>query len=167
MLRGFGIAGLALAAGIAAAAAQDMKSPRISLVHVEWDAVAAELKTTDAVEPTAAPELMARLNGATGERFANIAASPVPVLLPFDAAAFLRDRAAAAKTAETEPAAAAVAPGGNHLFGFGAVPFFYPGPAGYDAVVTVRAQDMPEFEDRLFQPDLHPYRGLRARLRDR
>ena len=147
MLRGFGIAGLALAAGIAAAPAQEMKSPRISPVHVEWDAVAAELRATDAVEPIAAPELMAHLNRATGERFANIAASPVPVLLPFDIAAFLRDRAAVATkpaAAETEPAAPA--PSGNYLFGFGAVPFFYPGPAGYDAVFAVRAQDMPELK---------------------
>ena len=37
MLRGFGIAGLALAAGIVAAAAQEMKSPRISPT-VDWDA---------------------------------------------------------------------------------------------------------------------------------
>src|SRR5262245_66416302 len=97
-----------------------MKSPRISPAHVEWDAVAAELRATDAVEPTTAPDLMAHLNRATGERFANIAASPVPVLLPFDTAAFLRDRAAAAAksaAAETEPAAAGTAPGGNYLCG--------------------------------------------------
>src|SRR5262245_52412131 len=139
MLRGFGIAGLALAAGIAAAPAQDMKSPRISPVHVEWDAVAAELRTTDAVEPTAAPDLMTQLNRATGERFANIAASPVPVLLPFDTAALLRDRAAAT----SEPAAAATASTTNYLSGFSAVPFFYPGPAGSDAVVIARPREMP------------------------
>jgi hypothetical protein len=68
MLRGFGIAGLALAAGIAAAPAQEMKSPRISPVPVDWHAVAAELRATDAVEPASAPELMAHLNRATGER---------------------------------------------------------------------------------------------------
>src|SRR5262245_53280652 len=96
MLRGFGIAGLALAAGIAAAPAQDMKSPLISSVSVDWHAVAGEVRTTGALESTAALELMADLNRATGERFANIAASPVPVLLPFDIAAFLRDRAVAA-----------------------------------------------------------------------
>ena len=32
----------------------------------------------------------------------------------------------------------------DYLSGFSAVPFFYPGPAGYDAVVIARAQDMPE-----------------------
>src|SRR4029453_16786031 len=105
MLR-FAIASLALAVGVAAAAAQDMKSPRIAPTRVDWDAVAVELGALDPAQPArAAPDVIAKLNRATGERFANIAASPVPVLLPFDTAAFLRDRAAAA--AETAPAAAA------------------------------------------------------------
>jgi hypothetical protein len=139
MLR-YGIAGLALAVGIAAAAAQDMKSPRIAPTHVDWDAVAVELDAVDLPKPAGVPELMAKLNRATGERFANIAASPVPVLLPFDTAAFLRDRAAA-----PDPVAASTnAPADNYLFGFNAVPFFYPGPAGYDAVVVARAQEMRE-----------------------
>jgi hypothetical protein len=139
MLR-YGIAGLALAVGIAAAAAQDMKSPRIAPTHVDWDAVAVELDALDLPKPAGVPELMAKLNRATGERFANIAASPVPVLLPFDTAAFLRDRAAA-----PDPVAASTnAPADNYLFGFNAVPFFYPGPAGYDAVVVARAQEMRE-----------------------
>jgi len=140
MLR-FGIAGLALAAGVIAAAAQDMKSPRIAPTHVDWDAVAVELDALDVPKPVVVPEVMAKLNRATSERFANIAASPVPVLLPFDMAAFVRDRAAAA----SDPAAASAnAPADTYLFGFNAVPFFYPGPAGYDAVVVARAQEMRE-----------------------
>ena len=43
MLRGFGIAGLALAASICAAAGQEMKSPRISSTQVDWDAAVLEL----------------------------------------------------------------------------------------------------------------------------
>jgi hypothetical protein len=140
MLRGFGIAGLALAAGIAAAAAQEMKSPRISSTQVDWDAAVLELAPVDPVKP--APAVMTELNRATGERFSNIAASPVPVLLPFDTAAFLRDRAAAAAAAD--PAAALPNTAGDYLSGFSAVTLFYPGPAGYDAVVTARAQEMPE-----------------------
>src|SRR5262252_309085 len=149
MLR-YGIAGLALAVGIAAAAAQDMKSPRIAPTHVDWDAVAVELDALDLPKPVVVPELMAKLNRATGERFANIAASPVPVLLPFDTAAFLRDRAAASDPST----ASANAPADDYLFGFNAVPFFYPGPAGYDAVVLARAQEMPElgigFSDTIY-----------------
>jgi Peptidase family M23 len=159
MLRVLGLAGLTLAAAILAAPAQEMKSPRISPTHVDWDAVAAQLAAITApgtTEPsTAAPsaeaapppsinsiaatELVESLNRATGERFAGIATSPVPVLLPFDTAAFLRDRVAkAAATSATN------LPAGNYLLGFNAVQFFYPGPAGYDAVVVARAQDMRE-----------------------
>ena len=100
MLRGFGIAGLALAASIIAAAAQEMKSPRISSTQVDWDAAVRELASIDSLKQADVPAAMAELNRATGERFANIAASPVPVLLPFDTAAFLRERAAAANTAD-------------------------------------------------------------------
>ena len=99
MLRGFGIAGLALAASIIAAAGQEMKSPRISSTQVDWDAAVLELAPVDARRPADAPTAMAELNRATGERFANIAASPVPLLLPFDTAAFLRHRSAAADAA--------------------------------------------------------------------
>jgi hypothetical protein len=149
MLR-FGIAGLALAAGVIAAAAQDMKSPRIAPTHVDWDAVAVELKAIEPQEPFVVPELMAKLNRATSERFANIAASPVPVLLPFDTAAFLRDLTAASHA--DAAAASANAPPDNYLFGFNSVAFFHPGPAGYDAVVVARAQDMHELGIRFSDP---------------
>src|SRR5262249_18885927 len=70
--------------------------------------------------------------------------------LPFDTAAFLRDRAAASDPST----ASANAPADDYLFGFNAVPFFYPGPAGYDAVVLARAQEMPElgigFSDTIY-----------------
>jgi hypothetical protein len=150
MLR-FAIASLALAVGVAAAAAQDMKSPRIAPTRVDWDAVAVELGALDPAKTAVGmPELMAKLNRATGERFANIAASPVPVLLPFDTAAFLRDRTAVPETA----AASANAPADNYLLGFDSVPFFYPGPAGYDAVVVARAQERRElgmgFSDAIY-----------------
>src|SRR5947209_1296344 len=96
-LRVRGITSLALAAGIVAAAAKDMQNPRVSPILVDWDALTSELQAIE--EPSAAhnrPEaetepplasaakVIARVNLATGERFANIAASPIPVLLPFD-----------------------------------------------------------------------------------
>src|SRR5262245_7602941 len=160
MLR-FGIAGLALAAGVFAAAAQDMKSPRIAPTPVDWDAVAVGLGARDRQEPIAVPGRMGELSRATGERFANIAASPVPVLLPFDTAAFLHDRARGSDgIAVTNP------PADNYLFGFNSVPFFYPGPAGYDAVVLARAGDA-RVTDRLFRSDLYPHRRLGSPLRSR
>jgi murein DD-endopeptidase MepM/ murein hydrolase activator NlpD len=136
MLHRLGIAGLALAAGMVAAAAQDMRAPRLSPTRVDWDTVAAELNVIEALKP--GTDAIAILNRATGERFANIAASPIPVLLPFDTAAFMRDKSAA-DAADTGNAGTN-AP--NYLSGFNAVPFFYPGPGGYDAIVVARAQEM-------------------------
>ena len=132
MLRGLGIAGLALAIGVVAAAAQEMKRPRISPARVDWDAVVAELDEAGAP----GPDRLAGLNRATGERFANVAASPVPVLLPFDTAALVRDREAAAAAAD-----AASGPERDYLVGSSAVSFFYPGPAGYDAVVVAGTEE--------------------------
>jgi murein DD-endopeptidase MepM/ murein hydrolase activator NlpD len=161
-VRILGVAGLALATGIIAATAQEMKGPRISPIQAAWDEVAAELNTIDALgsgrrsagpaehaQELAASDLMLDLNRATGQRFANIAASPVPVLLPFDTAAFLSERTAAATGAA---AASADATAGNYLFGFAGVPFFYAGPGGYDAVILARAQEMRELGIHFSEP---------------
>jgi murein DD-endopeptidase MepM/ murein hydrolase activator NlpD len=150
-LRAASLAGLALAAGLAVAHAQEMKAPRISRAEVEWDAVAAALraseplKTLSAASDNAAAEPIATLNRVTGGHFINIAASPVPVLLPFDTKALLRDRAADV-TPDATP--------NPYGFGFDSVPFFQAGPGGYDAVVVARTQDMKElgigFADRVY-----------------
>ena len=50
-MRGFGIAGLALAATICAAAGQEMKSPHISSTHADWGAAVLELAPFDALKP--------------------------------------------------------------------------------------------------------------------
>ena len=121
---------------------QDMKSPRISHSQVDWEAAYAELGAIDALKPTeSAKDRLATLNQATGERFANVAASAVPVLLPFDAAAYLRDRAAGNGSNAT---GAPDAPAGNHLAGFQGAPFFQAGPGGYDAVILARAQELSD-----------------------
>jgi len=137
MLHRLGIAGLALAAGMVAAAAQDMRAPRVSPTRVDWDTVGAELNAIDALKPDT--DAIAVLNRATGERFANIATSPIPVLLPFDTAAFMRDKSAAADASDGAGGSAGAS---NYLSGFSAVPFFHPGPGGYDAIVVARAQEM-------------------------
>src|ERR1019366_10440003 len=98
-----------LAATMIAASAQEMQPPRLAHIHPDWNAVATDLGAI--VPPTVSPsqaqpapplsdasapvaQSIADLNRATGELFPNIAASPVPVLLPFDTAGFLNDRAA-------------------------------------------------------------------------
>jgi hypothetical protein len=114
----------------------EMKSPNISSVAVDWDAARMALATLhqagsgDAPAGEPAPDIFAQLNAATASIFANIATSPVPVLLPFDTAALLRDQARAT--------------GGDAAKYFaGFVPtFFFPGPSGYDAMLTLR--DSPD-----------------------
>lgn len=146
-LRACGITGLVLAVGIVTAAAQDMQGPRISSILTDWDSLSPELPALDAAAhsnpqeetngpPATAADVIARINLATGQQFANIASSPVPVLLPLDTPALLRDRA------ETEAVDASLGEPGKYLLGFNSVPFFYAGPGGYDAVVVARAQDM-------------------------
>jgi hypothetical protein len=160
-LRRVSIAGVVLAVSLAAAAAEGMKSPRISQAVVDWDAIDAELSEIEALEPSAASTekdrttaaaaravRLKRLNRAMDERFAGIAASPVPVLLPFETVADLRERTIRVSA----PAAAANTPITNYLAGFHAVPFFYAGPNGYDAVVVARAQAMRELGIRLAKP---------------
>lgn len=138
------LAGLALAAGMTLAAAQEMKAPRISQPTVDWNAVVTDLRASDAfrgapedgdgapIAPHSDP--LGSLNRALAERFPQVAASVVPVLLPFDTAAFLRERAD--RKAAIEPT--------SYLGGFEGIPFFQAGPGGYDAVVTARSQDLKD-----------------------
>ena len=139
-----GIAGLAFALCMGAASAQEMQTPRISPAQVDWGAVAPELaaiekaETGNAADNTevdaSAAGAVGPINDATAARFANIAASAIPVLLPFDTPALMRDRADAGKRAQFEQ--------DNYLAPFDSIPFFYAGPGGYDAVVLARAQDL-------------------------
>ena len=119
-----------------------MTSPRIVAVDVDWNAARAAFASFDQQQPAAgeaadaAPaDALVRLNDATAKIFPKAAASGVPVLLPFDTAAFLRDRAQS--TAGDDNA---------HVSGFRAPTFFYPGPSGYDAAFLLPPED---------QGDLH------------
>jgi hypothetical protein len=137
---------LMLGASITAASSQEMKNPRISPAHTDWQAVGAEL---EALNPSNAHlqsgsgetrQLVSlaeqELNAATSSEFRNIAESPIPVLLPFDSAAFLRNRAVLG------PESQKTAAKGNYLFGFNSIPFFHAGPSGYDAVVVALAKEL-------------------------
>jgi murein DD-endopeptidase MepM/ murein hydrolase activator NlpD len=83
---------------------------------------------------------LARLNGIMSAHFPALTTSPVPVLLPFDVAARLRDQAGG-----TVPEADA-----RYFSGFHAAKFFYPGPAGYDAAFAIRTNDVPELSEVKF-----------------
>src|SRR5580658_10285755 len=116
----------------------EMKSPRVSSVDVDWGTVRAAVSDlfpllSESASDGAKGDALARLNEATQSVFPNIGASPIPVLLPFDTAAYLKDKAAAN--------------GGGidrrkYFGGFTASNvFFFPGPAGYDASILLQPQD--------------------------
>jgi hypothetical protein len=113
----------------------EMKSPRLVSANVDWDAARAALAAFDQTAPNdetpsaSAPDVLALLNDATAKALANIAASPIPVLLPFDTAALLRDQAQGP-----------LGDIGRYFVGF-APTFFFAGPSGYDAVLRQRPQD--------------------------
>jgi hypothetical protein len=113
-----------------AAAAQEMVAPRIDAAAMDW---------TRAAEDGGD---LAALNAASGKRFPHIEASAVPVLLPFDVDAF--------RTAG-EPVDADK----FLLGGFTATKFFQPGPAGYDAVFTLRASETPEFSNIAYSEPIY------------
>ncbi len=111
----------------APALASEMESPIVTLSDVNWDAAAASLSERGTGTPA---EAFARLNALTEKRFAGIAKSSVPVLLPFDIETFRRDIADGKPEAETS----------DKYFGdFHPTKFFLPGPAGYDATFTFDA----------------------------
>ena len=118
------------------AAPDAMVSPRLSSAAVDWGAVRAVLTDIDplkAQDGATAPDILKRLNDAIAGIFPKIAASPVPVLLPFDTAALLRD----ASQSATGDAA-------KYLSGFHAATLFFPGPSGYDAVLSLPPQEAPD-----------------------
>ena len=137
---------LLLVAGQSALRADDFKTPAVSAVHVEWRAVLDQLRSeisatpsvasaftfsgqrrVPASDPRSTPALM-QLNAVTSKIFAGIDRSPVPVLLPFDTAAFLDARA------NGVPASLSVA---KYQADFRPVDLFDAGQAGYDAVFSL------------------------------
>src|SRR5450432_901728 len=87
--------GLMFAVCVAAHAAQEIVRPRPVPAVIEWPSALSELAkyvAPQAASQHAKPDLIARLNSASARILPNIASSPVPVLLPFDVAAVLRDQ---------------------------------------------------------------------------
>jgi hypothetical protein len=132
--------GLVFASPAAAqtAAPGEMQAPRLSAADVDWSAVRTALADleplkSDSDGAAATPDVLTRLNAAIAKIFPKIAASPVPVLLPFDTAAYLHDTALSAAV-----------DAGKYLSGFSATTLFFPGPSGFDAVLSLRPQDAPD-----------------------
>jgi hypothetical protein len=137
---------LLLVAGNGRLRADEFRTPAISAVRVDWrgalDQLRSEISTRpslasalafsgqrrlSAFDPRSTPALV-QLNAATSQVFNGIGRSPVPVLLPFDTAAFLDARLNAAP---------ATVPLSHYQADFGAADLFDAGPSGYDAMFSL------------------------------
>ena len=135
-----------LLASTAVLPADEFRTPGISAVRVEWrsvlDQLRSEINTQPAVasaftfsgqrrlpafDPRSTPALV-QLNAVTSQIFAGIGRSPVPVLLPFDTAAFLDARLNGA------PASLLLS---RYQADFRPADLLDAGPAGYDAVFSL------------------------------
>jgi len=135
-----------LLAGTANLTADEFKTPAISAVRVEWRAVLDQLRSEIGTQPSVASDFtflgrrrlpafdprstpaLVQLNAVTSQIFAGIGRSPVPVLLPFDTAAFLDARLNGA------PASLSVS---RYQADFRPADLFDSGPAGYDATFSL------------------------------
>jgi hypothetical protein len=135
-----------LVAGTVVPNADEFRTAAISAVRVEWraalDQLRSEINTRPAVAsaftfsgqrqlPAFDPRTTAalvQLNAATSPIFTGIGGSPVPVLLPFDAAAFLDARLSGA------PETLSLS---RYQADFRPADLFDAGPAGYDAVFAL------------------------------
>jgi hypothetical protein len=137
---------LLLTAGALRVSANEFKTPAISAARVEWRAVLDELRSEintqpavasaftfsgqrrlPAFDPRSTPALV-QLNAVTSQIFTGIGRSAVPVLLPFDTAAFLDARLNGA------PAGLSLS---RHQADFRPAELFDAGPAGYDAMFSL------------------------------
>jgi hypothetical protein len=134
-----------LQAGTANLSADEFKTPSISVVRVEWRAALDQLRSEinaqpavasaftftgqrrlPAFDPRSTPALV-QLNGVTSQIFTSIGRSPVPVLLPFDTAAYLDAGLHGAPNSLSLS---------HYQADFRPVDLFDSGPAGYDAVFS-------------------------------
>jgi murein DD-endopeptidase MepM/ murein hydrolase activator NlpD len=137
---------LSLPAGALAASADEFRTPPVTVVRVDWRSALDELRAEisavpelaadftfsgqrrlPAYDPRAMPALV-QLNAATSPIFTGIGRSPVPVLLPFDIAAFLEARRTGEEPGISLP---------RYQADFRRVDLFASGPAGYDAVFSL------------------------------
>jgi len=126
--------------------ADEFRTPAITYVTPDWNAVAAQLKAEAGSQPLAAEwfrftpgrhsrhadparaAAFAQINGVTLPNFPGIDRSPVPVLLPFDSATYVAERKSGV------PDTIAVA---HYQSGFRPVSMFEAGPSGYDALFAL------------------------------
>ncbi len=145
-----------ISAGTAALTADEFHTPALTAVRVEWHGALDQLRSEIGTQPAVAPAFtfsgqrrlpafdprsmpaLVQLNAATSQIFTGIGRSPVPVLLPFDTAAFL-----SAQLNDVPPSLSL----SHYQADFRPVDLFDAGPAGYDAMFSLEpgaGDGMPE-----------------------
>ncbi|HEY1540850.1 MAG TPA: peptidoglycan DD-metalloendopeptidase family protein [Xanthobacteraceae bacterium] len=153
MGRGAAIAAILLLCVAGHADAGEMAPPRIARADVDWARAAEAIGAVVAsrsLDAAAAPRIdaaMARLNGATAVRLPGIAQSPIPVLLPFDIDAFMRDRSQVGLAQNSAPLDPPGDPDATYYAGFGHPDFFAAGPSGFDAAFRFSLASVPGLAD--------------------
>jgi len=139
--------------------ADEFRTPAISTVRVEWRAVLDQLRSeigtqpaimsaftflgqrrVPAFDPRSLPALV-QLNAVTSPFFTGIGRSPIPVLLPFDTAAFLDAQL------NGVPASLSIS---RYQADFRPADLFDAGPAGYDAVFALEPGAGDGMPQRIF-----------------
>ena len=139
----FAIALVSLQGGVKA---DEFRSPAISFVAPDWNAVAVQLKTEIESQPLAVDRFsfapgrrsryadprritaLAQINAIASPNFPGVERSPVPVLLPFDGAMLVAERKSGAPSSLTVS---------RYQAGFQPVSMFDVGPSGYDALFAL------------------------------
>jgi hypothetical protein len=148
-----------LCTGTTILVAEEFRTPSISTVHVEWRAVLDQLRSEintqpliasdftfarrwrlSASDPRSMPALV-QLNAVTSNIFSGIAQSPVPVLLPFDTAAYLDFNRKGPQAGVSLS---------RFQADFRVADLFDAGPAGYDAVFSLEPGDGDGMTSRTF-----------------
>ncbi len=148
-----------LLAGTSVPIADEFRTPAVSVVRVEWRAVLEQFRSEIGAQPAVASTFtfsgrrrlpafdprktpaLVQLNAITSPIFNGIGRSPVPVLLPFDTAAFLEARRSGAPDS--------LSPSRDQA-GFRPADLFDAGPAGYDAVFSLEPGDGNGMAPRTF-----------------
>ena len=133
-------------AGTAAPTADEFHTPAVTAVRVEWHGVLDQLRSETTTQPAVASAFtfsaprrlpafdprsmpaLVQLNAVTSQIFTGIGRSPVPVLLPFDTAAFVSAQLSGV------PANLSLS---QYQADFRPVDLFDAGPAGYDAMFSL------------------------------
>jgi hypothetical protein len=150
---------LLLITGTGALAADEFRSPSVSVVRVDWRAALDQLRAEIGAQPSVAPAFtfvgrhrlasfdprsmpaLVQLNATTSPFFTGIGRSTVPVLLPFDAAAYLDARLSGALESLSLS---------RFQADFRPADVFDAGPSGYDAVFSLEPGAGDGLPQRIF-----------------